>query len=376
LAKALKSLTKHDEDIAPMPSIHLANVPDCIYSDTSLNTNDTFNIMLVLSASKKYNKLLTRLTVKRTFNNITKIEVDSSLSVNSLNQIFTFISNPSKGNEIWKITVYDEDGRSISKSFTINTSYPGPTIEFIYDYGFISSLNTYMPYGEIFKVGIDANIGELSYATLTNFKITKTLDNNTSTILDSTINTENFNFIGHYNSNDEETVEKWEFKITDSHGETASKTINIHTLTLTPMDNEYSGTIYNSLGDNPDAWDLILNNSLSYGSGDENIDIYNNTTSMYVAPYKFNNGWESLNGTLFLRINYYEYENCYLESAIDAFSGASLMQPSTFTYGVEAEDIFVARLRETDNYTIIKVINVDYTEDDNLDKIDFVYKKL
>ncbi len=84
------------------------------------------------------------------------------------------------------------------------------------------------------------------------------------------------------------------------------------------------------------------------------------------------NEWTSMNGTLFVKANSYNYANATLEAAIAAYNAGT---PSQTVTNPAANDIYIAKLRGGNNYVVIKVTNVVETTNDNLDKIEFSYKK-
>lgn len=162
------------------------------------------------------------------------------------------------------------------------------------------------------------------------------------------------------------------FKVIDKEGQEASITVTIEKInspTTTPLNTEITnGVIWNLIGPNKGAWDLVNNVGVSSSEPDANKDMKNTTT----VNDGWKNEWTSMNGTMFVKANSYDYNNATLEAAVAAYNAGT---PSTTVTNPAVGDIYIAKLRGGNTYVVIKVTNIDVTANDNLDKIEFSYKK-
>lgn len=160
---------------------------------------------------------------------------------------------------------------------------------------------------------------------------------------------------------------------TDAKNQTTSKnyTIKVNT-TGTPLSYENtSGVIWNIIGANPGAWDLV-NNVAVIATGAESSKDMKNTTTVTTG---WSNEWISgtNNNTLFVKANTFVYATGTSEDAASAYA---LGTPNTKVTNPAVNDIYIAKLRGSTNYAVIKIISVVVTPSDNLDKITFSYKKV
>jgi len=141
--------------------------------------------------------------------------------------------------------------------------------------------------------------------------------------------------------------------------------LNAHSLTV------HNGKIWNIIGINIGSWNLVDNVSVSSPGPNSSKDMKNlNPTG---NPYYFSCGWESLNNTLFVIDNTFDYANTFKQSIIrSAYLAGS---PSNTIDSVNIGDIIIAKIRGNDEYMAIKITNIGLTTSDNLDFIEFEYKK-
>lgn len=170
------------------------------------------------------------------------------------------------------------------------------------------------------------------------------------------------------------------FEATDDDGadyaKTATVTINITepAATTTPMTNENtSGVIWNIIGANKGAWDLVNDVAMSSSDTEANKDMKNTTTTASQTPNVFETEWTvgTGNTTMYVKDNSFDYTNATVEAATAAYNAGSAV--STVS-NVAQNDIYIAKLRDG-NYSVIKITNVVVTTSDNNDKIEFSYKK-
>ncbi|MBN2681043.1 MAG: hypothetical protein JXR58_00920 [Bacteroidales bacterium] len=164
------------------------------------------------------------------------------------------------------------------------------------------------------------------------------------------------------------------FKVTDNKGEFTTKTANINVNEPGPIGTtlEYentTGVVWNLIGPNQGAWDLVANTGLSSSAADANKDMKNTTT----VSTGWTNAWTAANATMFVKANSFDYAAGTLEDATTAYGAGT----ATGTVSDPAvNDIYIAKLRGGTNYVVIKVTGVTVTASDNLDKISFSYKKV
>ncbi len=162
------------------------------------------------------------------------------------------------------------------------------------------------------------------------------------------------------------------FKVVDKDAQETSLTVTVSKVNApatTPLNTEITtGVIWNIIGPNQGAWDLVTNAGVSFSSADANKDMKNTSTS----TTGWINEWTSMNNTMFVKANTYDYANATLEAAVAAYNAGTASAKVT---NPVAGDIYVAKLRGGSTYVVIKVTNVVDTPSDNYDKIEFSYKK-
>lgn len=127
----------------------------------------------------------------------------------------------------------------------------------------------------------------------------------------------------------------------------------------------YNGVIWNIIGPNAGAWDLV-NNVQRWSTNPDSLKDMKNTDG--VGSWTAGTG----NGTLFVKNNSFAYASPIVENAIIAFSSGT---PSQYVSNPSVNDIYIAKIRGGSNYVVIKITNINVTSYDNLDNIEFEYKK-
>lgn len=169
---------------------------------------------------------------------------------------------------------------------------------------------------------------------------------------------------------------KFTFVATDKDGEEYADTKEV-TITLeepTPAGTVLAyentvGVIWNFIGPNQGAWDLVANTGKSSGDAAADKDMINSST----VSAGWVNAWAAGNSTLFVKANSFDYTAGTLEDAQTAYAGGTASATVT---APAANDIYIAKLRGGSNYAVIKITSVTETASDNLDKINFSYKKV
>jgi len=350
------------------PSIKFVTGINFVCNNKTLHKNEQFNVCINASSNTNSNKPLNKLVITRSINSSSVIVVDSIFNNNEFSYVFIFNANISAGSETWLFKIYDSDNNTNEISFIITTvNYP-PSISYVYN-------NIPYQVNQPFNIAISASCNTTTYKNLNRFVISKSFENSKSIILDSSIDVRNLNYFATYNTNSNPGTEKWTFIIFDKSGETDSASIDVFTGSF--MTDEHYGIIWNSLGINNYGWDLINNTAKTQSDANINKDMANNTDQENsYPPYYFQNSFSSLNSTLYKKANWYDYENASVETIVDAYTGGTIgAMPKPTATGLTEGDIFIGKLRNTDNYTVIKITNVVWTVIDNYDKIEFSYKK-
>jgi hypothetical protein len=131
---------------------------------------------------------------------------------------------------------------SCSKDSTEDLS---PSISFIGGTGFTDG-DVSLDAGELFKVGITAAANATSGKNLVKFKVVRTFDNIPVTVLDSTINTDNFSVQFTTTAVPEVGQERWTFTITDKDGELNELSFIVTTAATAGEINSYDDIILGS----------------------------------------------------------------------------------------------------------------------------------
>ncbi len=130
-----------------------------------------------------------------------------------------------------------------------------------------------------------------------------------------------------------------------------------------------AGVIWNLIGPNQGAWDLVANVGKSSTDADADKDMINTST----VSLGWVNAWTAGNSTMFVKDNSFDYAAGTLEDAQTAYSNGSASATVTTP---AVGDIYIAKLRGGSDYAVIKITGVTETASDNLDNIAFSYKKV
>jgi hypothetical protein len=362
---------KHETEILSVPnfpSIKFISGLNFVYNDTTLPKNAQFNVCLKGASNQNSLLSLSKLIITREINSVTVTVVDSVFNALNFNYIFSFRSVMISGNEKWKFKIFDSGGNSDEINFNITTKSFPPEVFCVFKN---------IPYmvNQPFLVAINAVSNTVTYKNLNRFVIAKIFEDTRTTVLDSTIDTRNLSYFATFTANSNPGNEDWIFRIYDKSNESDSISINV--ITGNFMTDEHQGIIWNSLGNNNYAWDLVSNLPVSFSESDNLKDMSNNTElSGSNPPYYFFNSWVAINSSLFKKANWYDYENASVETAVDAYTGGTIgSMPRSTANGLSEGDIFIGKLRNAENYTIIKITRVVFTVSDNNDNIQFSYKK-
>lgn len=362
---------KHRADQIPpesYPIIEFVIGDGYIYNDEILPTNQSFSVCLNMKISPGSDVKIKNLTIYRINNNDTVVEKDTLL--NSIGETIIFKSTASQiiCTELWIFKVIDYSGNEASIDFSISTQIFYPVLTYIFE-------KDYFQINEDVNLAINAQANQTTFSYLKNLKIKRTFNYVSETVLDTSFILSSISLFRKYAAQPDEGIETWEISIKDAANNSTISTYYIYTVDL--MNEEHYGTIWNSMSTNNYAWDLVNNSQKFLLSPDTEKDMANISDSSYsLPPYYFENSWTALNNTLYKRANQLDYDNISLLEAVDAYTGGSItVLPNSSATGLEMGDIYVAKLRNTESYAVIQILSVDKTYGDNMDKIEFRYKK-
>ncbi len=164
------------------------------------------------------------------------------------------------------------------------------------------------------------------------------------------------------------------FKVTDRDGldDEVIVTVNVMAAT-TPLATEVNGAFFHIGGSLEGAYDLVNEGVVPASDPDANKDMEN--TDM--AGSTFTGSWEAANTTMFVKApTSFDYDNATVESATATYTAGT---PAAAVSNPAANDIYVANLRGTNDYAVIKITNVDPNDNTcncaNTGKISFDFKK-
>ena len=165
----------------------------------------------------------------------------------------------------------------------------------------------------------------------------------------------------------------WTFTVTDKDGKSTTATfIVIVENASTPLNNETMGGYFHIGGSLEGAYDLV-NGAVVAASGSATDKDMINTDA---AGATFTGSFESGNGTMFVKATSFDYVNATEEAAIATYVAGT---PAISMSNPANNDIYVAKLRGGNDYVVIKVTNVDPTDNTcncgNTGKMSFDFKK-
>lgn len=227
--------------------------------------------------------------------------------------------------------------------------------------------------GDTIMVGITATANATSGEKLVKFTAVFTSDDEPYTVLDSTFKNESFSTVIILPC-DYPLSGKLALTITDNAGKIATKTLNVTVESNeTPLTEVAGGgMIYNLLGSEKGAWDLVADVAKSSTDDAADKDLINTTTVGSTTPEIFEEEWTCSNGTMYVKATGFDYNNATVESAATAYAAGSA---SATVSDVAVDDIYVAKLRGGTDYAVLKITAVTVTDDNNDDVIKFSYKK-
>lgn len=176
-------------------------------------------------------------------------------------------------------------------------------------------------------------------------------------------------------------TEIYTITVIDKDGGTSSKDITITVVAagsdleeITADDNGGETLkVYNFLGPQLGAFDLLQGLPLSSGDPASNKDLQDSVTNAELKSWP--GRWTSRNGTTFKKLgDGYGWDNIRTDVALKAAWDDTNDNPSESLL-VSKGDILAAKLRGGDTYCLIEVLDVVQTSNNNNDYVSFQYKR-
>ncbi len=370
----LSTTCRHEPEPVPFfeePFILLVSTDSTIWCDTLLDAASAFAI----AVRAKSDSLLTLSHLEITRDQNIHAVTDTMLTMREIFKIFHFCASQSSGTEKWQVRITDSEGKTAGKELWISTVVIPLFADWIRQPGFISA-PAQVRQGEIYTIGIIAHSqGIHQFPGLKHLRITREYRNITEIISDSAISGQWLMYSKKFTSPWQDRTDKYVFTVIDNRDSTITLTNFIYTIYNDTLTEEYTGRIWNALGDSSNGWDLVTNRSWPAGVNDLEKDMINSTVPPAEPPYYFEQGWYTGTTTRFIKPTHFDYENATRSLAIDAFTGGTVNTGLPYTWNVDSNNVFVARLRGGQEYAVIKIIRVVRTTHDHTDHIDFTYKK-
>lgn len=257
---------------------------------------------------------------------------------------------------------------------------PKPVLEFIGGSEYVSG-DISLPGSTEFRVGINA-----SHTTrIDNMQITVSYDGGVESIptdcslCDTVIDASSFrvDYVGTTRAT--EGTEVWSFIVSDKDGNTTKKSITITNIgsggeTLIEISQDNSGDplrVWNFKGPNSGAYDLVVGGNLLSSDDDGSKDIQDSTTNSETTNWPAR--WTSRNATVFKQVTGYAWGTVTNTGQLQAAWDASGAETKTIT--MVDGNYYIAKIRGTEDLVFIEVTDVNSTSSDNLDYVQFRYKK-
>lgn len=164
----------------------------------------------------------------------------------------------------------------------------------------------------------------------------------------------------------------FQFELTNKDGQTTTRTIKVTVDNPVSLSKEVTGAFFHIQGTAKGSYNLITEEAVAVSVADVNKDMSNTDAAGVV----FTGSWEAKNSTNFVKDNSFDYDNATEEAARTAYNGGTQGKSVT---NPQVGDIYIAKLRGTDEYAVIKITVVDPTDttggSGNPGKIEFDFKK-
>ncbi|HBS85888.1 MAG: hypothetical protein A2W91_08965 [Bacteroidetes bacterium GWF2_38_335] len=361
-----------------VPSIIFEKGEALVFCDTTLQVEENFTVSAVARSNETSGRILKRFSVTRIIDGIGVNIIDSAINTGEFIYSGNFKTSEETGIEEYIFKATDEAGKTNVSRIVINKISLKPVLTFICDSGYVCN-NLSMQQNRFFRAGITASVSPTTGAKLTKVVVRRKMGSLIITEVDSVLdNLSNFNASWYFVSNENVGSEEWWFLVFDENGQNKMIDFTILTNTpQTPMDESHTASFYNGRGDLNYGWNLWDDLPVNWTDGAHDKDLVNDTAYSYLLPpFYFKIMFKSANNTKFVKANYYNFAEATLEDAVDIFTGATPSDVTTYALNFEEDDVFITKLRNQNEYVAIKILNIYLTTDDELDRVDFAYKKV
>ncbi|MBN2681044.1 MAG: hypothetical protein JXR58_00925 [Bacteroidales bacterium] len=369
---------KHQPEEEWLPDINFLKGNAYIYSDSTIEAGNLVKIGLQAEANKNSGNLLKSIIITCFTDGSGVIILDTIVSLQKFEFEIDILPEEQGGTIKYLFSVVDEKGIRNESEIEIEFFTLAPEISLVSGTDFVSGDIT-IQQNKFFRIGIEAISSEYTQGKLKQLIIRRKYGSLFITEIDSALSDlTSFSGEWYFTSNPLATTEEWWFIVKDEFERVGVKTINILTnAPQTPMNLHFTESVYNGLGANNYGWDLLNDEPLYWSSLPKDRDLVNDTAYVYlIEPFFFKLMLKSENNTRFVKANYFDFENAPYEDAVDIFTGATISNVKTYITNFTEEDIFIAKLRNMEEYVAVKITNIEQTVGDNSDRIDFEYKKM
>lgn len=269
---------------------------------------------------------------------------------------------------------------AVASVFVLNScgdgsTNPAPTIDLIAESGSITgdiTMDGDKAFTLVFNVSDDSKVKSI--------EVNSTVDGRSSAQFDTAVSTKTIKIKLSKKSLARIATEVWTISATDDDGNTASKAITITTntnasgnalTTFTKDNNNLPFKVWNFHGPNAGAFDLMDGIPQTKADPNTDKDIHDSTGTSEIAQWP--GRWVSKNGTMFKKVTSYAFADIVNTGMLDAAWAASGTETKFML--VSTGDLYIAKLRGTNTKVLISVVEVKKTSGDNLDYIQFNFKK-
>jgi len=269
---------------------------------------------------------------------------------------------------------------AVSSVFVLNscgdgTTNPAPTIDLIAESGSITgdvTMDGDKAFTLVFNVSDDSKVKSI--------EVSSTVDGRTAPQFDTTVSTKTIKIKLSKKSLARIATESWTISATDDDGNTSSKVIVITTntaasgnplTTFTKDNNNLPFKVWNFQGPNAGAFDLLDGIPQTKADPDSDKDVHDSTGTNEIAQWP--GRWVAKNGTRFKKITSYSFADIANTGMLDAAwtAGGAETRIIMLTKG----DLYIAKLRGTNQKVLVSITDVVKTSGDNLDYVEFSFKK-
>ena len=236
----------------------------------------------------------------------------------------------------------------------------------------LSATNTIME-GTTFDVTVVANENSTSGKQLSSLEIQLTGGADTSIVINTASYTETFT----RDAPEDGVSETYTFIVTDSDGESASKSLTVSGISgvvSTPFGPEIIGDFFHVGSSLEGAYDLVAETVVASAGSEADKDMKN----IDIAGGNFTGSWTTGtgNGSQFVKSNTFDYANGTVEDAMAVFAAGSA---TSTVLNPSLNDIFIVKLRGGSDYALLQVTDRDVSDNtcncSDLGRITFKFRK-